>query len=273
MQTQLDRVPIDAFGRHRFRATIDKRSVTADDGVLRFKGHAAVFNSRTRIGSPSWGFYEEIAPGSFSKTIGEADVRFLINHDPNLLLARNKAGTLRLAEDEVGLFVDAEMAPTSYAQDLAITLERGDCSQMSFAFDPIIEEYVRLADGEDLYIVKECRLWDVSAVTYPAYEDTDAAMRAAAFEQVCRESGRSPRQVLRDMSPAAIVPGHDGDDIGGDGETFSQCIECEHSNPFGSKFCSDCGQPLGARSAPSPTSDIDRRLMELRMAEYEAQVA
>src|SRR5690606_11377800 len=81
--------PVDALGRVRWRSTLDTRAVDRrEDGEpIGFKGHAAVFNSRTWIGSKSWGFWEQIDPRAFRKTLNEADVRFLINHDPNLLLA------------------------------------------------------------------------------------------------------------------------------------------------------------------------------------------
>lgn len=148
-----------------------------DNEPIGFAGHAAMFNSRTWIGSRRWGFWEEIAPGAFAKTIQEADVRFLHNHNPDLVLARNTAGNLRLAEDDVGLAVDADMTPTSYARDLALSLGVGDVTQMSFAFDMIAYTWEEAEDGEELIRITEVALWDVSTVTYPAYVETDAALR------------------------------------------------------------------------------------------------
>jgi uncharacterized protein len=170
--------PVDRNGHARGFVSIEKRAVKrAEDGSIGFKGHAAMFDSRTLIGSKRWGFYEEIAPGAFRKTIGEADVRFLFNHDPSFILARNKAGTMRLAEDDQGLAVDADMGPYSWAGDVAVGLDRGDLTQMSFAFDPIKWERSADDDGIPVYRLTEVRLWDVSVVTYPAYEDTDAGLR------------------------------------------------------------------------------------------------
>lgn len=173
-------LPVDGTGRVRRVAHLDQRSIVraggADDAIG-FRGHAAVFNKRTWIGSKRWGFWEEIAPTAFAKTIGEADVRMLINHDPNLILARNKAGTLRLSIDEVGLLADADMAPTSYARDLAISLERGDVSQMSFAFDMVDYEWSEMPDGSELLRHTEVALWDVAPVTYPAYTEAEGGLR------------------------------------------------------------------------------------------------
>lgn len=173
-------LPVDGAGHVRRVADLDKRAITraaASDGPIGFHGHAAVFDVRTWIGSRRWGFWEEMAPACFTKTIGESDIKFLHNHNADLLLARNQAETLRLIEDAIGLDVDADMAPTSYAKDLAISLERGDITQMSFAFDMVAYEWSYLADGTELLRHTEVALWDVSTVTYPAYVETDAALR------------------------------------------------------------------------------------------------
>ena len=201
-------LPVDSLGRERFRANIDARSIErrADGDPIGFKGHAALFNRPTWIGPKRWGFREQVAPGAFAKTIKEADVRFLINHDPNLLLARNKADTLTLAEDKVGLAVDAEMAPVSYAQDLAVLLERGDISQMSFAFEVVKDQWEIDDDENELRTILEAKLWDVSVVTYPAYEDTDAGLRGAAFDLLCRSAG------LDETSRARLLHGLTVDD-------------------------------------------------------------
>lgn len=191
--------PVDALGRVRWRSPLDQRAVErrAAGDPIGFKGHAAVFNKRTWIGPKRWGWWEQVAPSAFTKTIGEADVRFLQNHDPNLLLARNKAGTLRLSIDDVGLVNDADMAPVSYAQDLAVLLERGDINQMSFAFEIVSYDVSEAEDGNELITLTEVRLWDTSVVTYPAYVDTDASLRALGFGELCRSAGLDETEILR----------------------------------------------------------------------------
>lgn len=144
---------------------------------LRFRGYAAVFKQKTWIGDARFGWWEQVAPGAFTRAIEEDDVRFLVDHDPSRVLARTSAGTLRLAEDKRGLRVEAEMAPTSYAQDLAVLLERGDVNQMSFGFTPR-EEGVDYDSKANLRTLTDVALWDVSAVAFPAYEGTEAALRS-----------------------------------------------------------------------------------------------
>lgn len=138
-------------------------------------GHAAVFNKVADLG---W-FREMIAAGSFAKTIGEADVRALFNHDSNLVLGRNKAKTLRLGEDSVGLWYEVDLPDTQTANDLAKSIERGDVSQSSFAFDVIKQELDYSDEDSPLRTITEARLYDVSPVTYPAYEDTDVDLKRA----------------------------------------------------------------------------------------------
>jgi HK97 family phage prohead protease len=159
---------------------VEIRAEPNDDGSIRMSGYAAVFNSRSvvmwdwSVGS----FVEEVDEGAFAKTIQEADVRLLINHDPNLILARTRSDTLRLKEDATGLKVTADMAPTTYAQDVAISMKRGDITQMSFAFRTIRDEWAETEDGMPLRRLLEVALSDTSIVTYPAYLETQASARS-----------------------------------------------------------------------------------------------
>lgn len=178
---------------------IERRSlVLADAGVTlraesaggqRFTGHAAVFNSRTAIGDPfQWGFFEEIAPGAFSRSLVSGDPRFLIDHDSYYVVSRVSAGSLHLSEDSHGLAVDSVMDTNlTYVADLVANLRNGNITGMSFGFtvpeDGSIwtTEDVRDAAGGvvrvEVRTITEAELVEVSAVTFPAYQDTDAGLR------------------------------------------------------------------------------------------------
>jgi len=174
-------MPVGADGRLRRFVTLDSAAVqrgAAAEDTISFRGHAAVFNTRAWIGSKRYGFGEVLMPGAFAKTIAEADVRMLHNHDPNMVLARTTNGTLQLSEDGVGLAVNADMNPTSYARDLALLLERRDVTQMSFGFEMIDYSWRQEDDGSETLVHREVALFDVSTVTYPAYVETDASLRA-----------------------------------------------------------------------------------------------
>ena len=172
--------------------TIERRYATLtdvevrenDNGGLRFSGHAAVFNSPTDLGP----FREQVAPGAFRRSIRTegTDVRFLFNHEPDSVMARTTNGTLTLREDATGLLAEADLDPSDFdVQRLLPKLRSGNVSQMSFGFRAINEDDGWWDDqpddgGKPLRTLREVQLFDVSAVTFPAYDDTDAALNSIA---------------------------------------------------------------------------------------------
>lgn len=156
-------------------------------------GHAAIFNEITDIGG--W-FNEQIEPGAFKSSIKKDDVRALFNHNPDHVLGRNIADTLKLSEDEKGLSVTIHPPDTQFARDLAISIERGDINQMSFAFQVLEEEWIRGEKKQlDLRKIKKVRLFDVSPVTFPAYEGTDIAIRSQeAWKKEAEEKEKQEKQ-------------------------------------------------------------------------------
>ena len=148
-----------------------------DGEPARIRGYAAVFN---QLSEDLGGFREQLATGAFSDAIGSSDVRALINHDANLVIGRNKSGTLSMTEDAVGLRVEITPPDTQAARDLVELMKRGDVNQMSFAFTVSKEDQTWTRDGSGPWlrtIKKVSRLYDVSVVTYPAYPQTSAAVR------------------------------------------------------------------------------------------------
>jgi len=163
---------------------IQKRSFTLRDIEIRAEGegggrtltgYAALFDTPSQdLG----GFIEIIRRGAFAKTIQESDIRALWNHDDNFVLGRSKTKTLRLEEDDKGLKVEIDIPDAQWALDLAETIARGDVDQMSFAFRTIRDAWTWTESGNpDIRELLEVRLYDVSPVTYPAYEETEISVR------------------------------------------------------------------------------------------------
>lgn len=134
-------------------------------------GYAAVFDSP----SEPLPWIEYVRRGAFAKTLNDgADVRLLIDHE-GVPLARTKSGTLALEEDERGLKVEAELDPANPdAMRVLSAMKRGDMSQMSFAFRTIKDGW---SSDRQVRELKEVQLYDVSIVTFPAYEETVAELR------------------------------------------------------------------------------------------------
>jgi len=142
-------------------------------------GYGAVFNS---MSNDLGGFREYIGSEAFEGRL-EDDVRFLINHD-GMPLARTTNGTLRLSVDERGLKYEAKLNPNvSTSRDLMELLKDGTINQSSFAF--IVEDDSwQIKDGINVRTInKVSRLYDVSAVTYPAYNEASSSVALRSMEQ------------------------------------------------------------------------------------------
>jgi HK97 family phage prohead protease len=169
--------------RRAFPALELRTAVPEAEGETRphIVGHAAVFNT---LSDMLWGFREIIAPGAFKDAIAKSDVRALLNHEPSFVLGRKKNGTLKLWEDERGLAIDIDPPETQWADDLLISIGRGDIDQMSFGFT-VAEDSWDTVNGETRRtIIRVDELYDVSPVTFPAYPQTDAALRARFAERI-----------------------------------------------------------------------------------------
>lgn len=146
---------------------VEVEGVRADGRTLR--GHAAVFGV---LSEDLGGFRERIAPGAFADVLDD-DVRLLVDHEPPPL-ARTKAGTLRLHEDERGLAFEADLPDTTAARDLRESVSRGDVDGASFRFVVGEEEW----QDDVRTIVKVAALRDVTVATYPAYPAASIELRS-----------------------------------------------------------------------------------------------
>lgn len=141
-------------------------------------GHGAVFNAWSEVlRTPGGSFRERLDPAAFDEVLErDPDVRLLFDH-AGVPLARTKSRTLDLSIDKDGLRVWSRIHPDR--RDILSALERGDVDQMSFAFTIEDDEWQE-TDDPDMFertIKRVGQLYDVSLVTYPAYPDTDAALR------------------------------------------------------------------------------------------------
>jgi HK97 family phage prohead protease len=148
--------------------------VRAEGDGMTFTGYASVFNSPSEdLG----GFVEYVAPGAFKRSLqSRNEVKLLWNHDSGEPLASLRGGTMQLIEDERGLKVTAQLPNTTRGRDIAELLRTKVIDSMSFGFNVIKDSWSR--DGQTRTL-ESVRLFEVSVVSFPAYEATTAHVRSA----------------------------------------------------------------------------------------------
>ena len=182
-----------------------------DDKGAYITGRPIVFNSRTNIGP-----YDEIIErGALDKT-DLKDVRFLVNHDTSKIpLARsrnnNKNSTMQLSVDDNGMAirVNLDVENNAEAKSLYSAVQRGDISGMSFMFGIGDEEWENLESEHPTHHIRAINtVIEVSAVTFPAYEDTEINARSKEALENARqtvETARSSRATSVDTDELTLL--------------------------------------------------------------------
>ena len=190
----------------QLRAIATQFETREDGDKPHITGYFAVFNSTYEIGP---GMTESVAPGAFSKAIAGGDIRALVNHDRTLVLGRTKAGTLELREDSRGLWGDITINPNDRdAMNLYERVKRGDVDQCSFGFgEQFIEDTEVREDGSVHWTLKEVDLREVSACTFPAYEETNISARAKERDDLkARELSAWKERMKEAMKNGSEIP-------------------------------------------------------------------
>lgn len=167
-----------------------KFQTRAEDGNLYIEGYFAVFGSEYRMWENA---IETIDEDAFNDTL-DGDIRALCNHDTTLVLGRTVAGTLRLQVDRIGLWGSIIINQADQdAMNLYERVKRGDVNQCSFGFDIIDQSTEVMENGTTVWKLNRVKLYEVSVVTFPAYEDTAVEARKrdyAAMEQKRKDAWR-----------------------------------------------------------------------------------
>ena len=165
----------------------------SEDGRLFIDGYFAVFNSQYWLFEDG---FETIDEGAFDLA-NDTDVRALTNHDTTLVLGRTTAGTLTLGVDSRGLYGTIEINPNDQdAVNLYERVRRGDVTQCSFGFDVLEEAIERSDNAPTVWHIKRVKLWEVSVVTFPAYEDTGVTARKKELEEMDRRKAEEWRLAM-----------------------------------------------------------------------------
>lgn len=178
----------------QMRSVPSKFQTRAEGDDLYIEGYFSVFGGVYEL----WdGASETIAPGAFTETLG-GDIRALIDHESRLVLGRTTAGTLELREDETGLWGRVKINPNDQdAMNLYERVRRGDVDQCSFGFDILDEETETRENGEVRWTIRKVKLYEVSVVTFPAYQETSVTARKRDYEEIQKRKTEAWRESMR----------------------------------------------------------------------------
>lgn len=169
---------------YQVRSSTRKFETREADGKLYISGYFAVFGSEYEIFQ---GASERVDPGAFEETLS-GDIRCLIDHETRLVLGRTKSGTLTLKVDSRGLWGEVEINPNDQdAMNLYERVKRGDVDQCSFGFEILDEEFEDLGDRVR-WTIKKVKLYEVSVVTFPAYEETGVTARKKQLTEMRKKA-------------------------------------------------------------------------------------
>ncbi len=160
-----------------FRSNIEARSFT-ENGDMILEGYAIVANSPGPFKMFGEEYIEVITPSA----IESADISNVVlnrEHDDRYVVARTTNGTLQLTKDEKGLFVRAKLSQNQVSKDLYEDVKSGLLNKMSFRAEFEAEEFVDATDKiPEFRITKLGKVYDVSVVAFPWYEDTEISARS-----------------------------------------------------------------------------------------------
>jgi HK97 family phage prohead protease len=170
-------------------------------------GRPVVLNSRTDLG-----FCDEVIDSGALQKTDLRDVRLCLNHDTSYVYARsrqnNGSSTMQIMTDAIGLTFTAglDIQNSPKARDLYSAIKRGDIDKMSFMFTIDGYEWENLkSDHPTRHITSIGTIFEISAVTFPAYDSTSISARdASALESVKRELEKA-RASLREAPDGADV--------------------------------------------------------------------
>jgi HK97 family phage prohead protease len=181
------------MSERELRTAAQPMEIRQDEGeAIRVSGYAAVFGEETNIGGM---FTEVIDRGAFANALQrQDDVVFLVNHD-GLPLARTRSGTLRLTEDERGLYMETELDGTDPdVRAIVPKMKRGDLDKMSFAFVPKRQDW---DDSGEIpkRTIQDLELHDVAIVTTPAYDGTEIGLRSLEAHRADAKKSQAERRL------------------------------------------------------------------------------
>ena len=172
---------------------LDNNQEATDKKII--SGYFIVFDTETELYP---GVREEVSPDALVG-VDLSDVKALIDHDTAKVLGRTKANTLSLSVDSKGLYGEIIVNESDQeAMNLYSRVQRGDVDQCSFGFEILNEEMIQNPDGTVKFIIKSINLYEVSVVTFPAYQETAVEARSKQIEDAQKRTLQARKDELKE---------------------------------------------------------------------------
>mgnify|MGYP002661909257 FL=1 len=172
---------------------LDNNQEATDKKII--SGYFIVFDTETELYP---GVREEVSPDALVG-VDLSDVKALIDHDTAKVLGRTKANTLSLSVDSKGLYGEIIVNESDQeAMNLYSRVQRGDVDQCSFGFEILSEEMIQNSEGTVKFIIKSINLYEVSVVTFPAYQETAVEARSKQIEDAQKRTLQARKDELKE---------------------------------------------------------------------------
>jgi len=167
------------------RAMFDISDFTAknESGENIVYGYAAKYE---KFSLPMNFLYERIRKGTFTKSISKNNIFALWNHNRDIILGSVKGKTLKLSEDDTGLFFELKLPKSNSGNDVFEVIQRGDVCGVSFGFCPVKWEWDFSDPNKIIRTLLEVDLIEISPTAFPAYPDTTVKPRSI-YEDYVKE--------------------------------------------------------------------------------------
>jgi HK97 family phage prohead protease len=183
--------PKPSSDEREFRALTEGLEIRAAAGAGETRtaaGYAVLYDQEANV-FDIW--IETIAPGAFDKSLQERDVLAVHSHDTGRVVGRKNAGTLTLRSDSKGIAFENPLPDTSDGRDLAVQIDRGDISGMSFGFRATKQEWDDASDPPRRRIL-EGELYEITYTPMPVWKQTEVGLRSL---EGARQERRSHNRV------------------------------------------------------------------------------
>lgn len=166
-----------------------RKAAEGEEESYKVRGYASTFEPYVLFEQDGIQYKEQIDPKAFEEC-DMSDVIFVRDHN-GTVFARTKNGTLTLTVDEKGLFTETDLSKTSSARAMFEEISAEMYTQMSFAFTVSDDEYDQKNHLRTIHRID--KLYDVSAVSFPANPGTDISVATRSYFDGVIEAERAER--------------------------------------------------------------------------------